>query len=657
MHIKGINPFEKHVEKGVLAIVGVVALGILAWQFLGPPNTVKVRNNEVPLDEAYVHLKDQAESVQVRIRAPEFTPSEPIPDIEMRQTFQQRLAAPVARSQQLAWAGEAGTPIFTGGTTAPGAPTRYTVRPVEPPAPAAPKAVTYLACISPAEVEAAPELAAFLPPAMPFDKAAVSVESTFSGAELQQILAADPDGNGPLSPLPQHWWSSLVQILAVELQREELQPDGTWSDLQTVPSLPGRYSLRDEIAAGIPNLTELARLSTEATQNAAAIRRTPYYSIVFGEEWVPPSEVRLDFRPPNQAEINRWTREHQDALDQAARLQAQLTEIPADDPRRAAQRRNIEDRIQQQNDRRDRARAELRKLGAPVEGDLEAAIVQETEAAEPPLLSDSAVRIWGHDVTAERGKTYRYRVVLVFPNPLYGQAAAIAEDLAPLAAEPIVRSAPSPWSDPVTVDPETYFFISSAQDQPIGGGLAGGPRAAAELYVFKWGFWRKDAITLEPGDPVAGLVRVPDFAAMRPELVAPPGRNQDPNNPDLDPAQPAANPDEPLNIIYTQVPVSRDAYLLDVAAVPAVREQGLGGTPGSQFQAFLRDGGGDIVVRNPDTERQGQAYMRVAHSAALGEQALRPKPVVRQPGPQTPDRRPSEPTAPAGKSGGGAGGG
>ena len=655
MHIKGINPFEKHVEKGVLAVVGAAALGILAWQFVGPPNTVKVKNDEVPIDQAYVKLKDQAESVQARIRAPEFTPPDDIPVIEMRKTFQQRLAGPVARTRQLAWAGEAAASIFTGGASPVGTPTRYVVKPVEPPAPAAPKAMTYLACISPAEVEAAPELAAHLPPAMPFDKAAVSVESTFNGVEFQRILASDPDGDGPLSPLPQHWWGSLVQILAVELQREELQPDGTWSNLQTVPPLPGRYSLHDEIAAGIPNLTELARLSAEATQNAAAIRRTPYYSIVFGEEWVPPSEMRLDFRPPTQAEINRWTREHQDATDQIARLQAQLTEIPADDPRRAAQRRNLEERIQQQTERLARARAELRNLGAPVEGDVQDAGIQEVVTADPPLFSDRAVRVWAHDITAERGKTYRYRVVLVFPNPLFGQAAAIAEDLAPLAADPVVRSIPSPWSEPVTVDPETYFFISSAQDQPVGGGLAGGPRAAAELYVFRWGYWRKDAITLEPGDPVAGLIRVPDFAAMRPDLVTPPGQNQDPAALPADPVQPVENPNEPLNIIYTQVPVARDAYLLDVAAVPAVRSHGLGSGGGNHFQAFIRDSDGGIVVRNPDPERQGQAYMQVARSAALGEQALRPKPIVRRPVPRPTDRPDDRPVT--GKGGGASGGG
>ena len=46
------------------------------------------------------------------------------------------------------------------------------------------------------------DLATILPAQQPFDKVGVSVEATFNGVALVDALAADPDGNGPIQPLP-----------------------------------------------------------------------------------------------------------------------------------------------------------------------------------------------------------------------------------------------------------------------------------------------------------------------------------------------------------------------------------------------------------------------------------------------------------------------
>ncbi len=66
--------------------------------------------------------------------------------------------------------------------------------------------------------------------------------------------------------------------------------------------------------------------------------------------------------------------------------------------------------------------------------------------------------MWSHDVNVERGKTYRYRVSLVLNNPIFGQNAALDKSQVELAKNPLVRTAPSEWSEPLHVDPEDVLL-------------------------------------------------------------------------------------------------------------------------------------------------------------------------------------------------------
>lgn len=624
MRLKGINPFEQHVEKGVVAAVAAVALGILAWQFVGPENTVTVKGKPVGLTEAYPLLEQEAKSLQTAIRNPE-PPLADIPKLDMLARWETLTKTPQAPKSTIAWAGEGREAIAPVDQPIAGM-SELRVAEFVPPPPAKPIAVTYLATIAPSELSDYPELAALIPNKQPpFDKAAVSVETTFDGTALRAMLAADPDGeSGPLSKIPEFWWSNGIQILDVQLQREELQPTGEWSNLTLVDPMPGRASLRKDLAS--PALTGAAvrELIETADEIAPELCRPPYYQIVFGEDWLPPSKAILGAAAVDRGRIDYLLR-IRDRLEQdIARVEEDLGKITGDDRTAEMRRRNIQARLDDLKRQLDRNAQDLRAAGYifpddPMTSQDPTAAPQETEAT--PLLADPAFQIWAHDLTAERGKTYRYRFVLALRNPLYGQRAAVHRDNQALTEKPVMLSAPSPWSDPVRVDPDLYFFITSAQDSAPGQGLNNGPRAAAEIYAFQWGYWRRGTVSLEPGDPLVGEVRFPDMAKVL-----------------ADAQQPGANPDNSDNprgstkpeIPMKRITVGQDTFLLDVAAVPAIQEGITGAaTGGMQYRAFFRDSSGRIVVRSPDTEKADPAYQRVVASALAGEEVLRPKEVRR----------------------------
>lgn len=111
------------------------------------------------------------------------------------------------------------------------------------------------------------------------------------------------------------------------------------------------------------------------------------------------------------------------------------------------------------------------------------------------------VKVWAHDLTAQPGKTYRYKVVVSVMNPLYRfprlneaqrednfHRVAIPHDETELTA--------ANWSAPLTLDPKYYFFaLSGSKDQK---------RANFEVWTVYDGQWRNGEFTEYPGNEIGG---------------------------------------------------------------------------------------------------------------------------------------------------------
>lgn len=111
-----------------------------------------------------------------------------------------------------------------------------------------------------------------------------------------------------------------------------------------------------------------------------------------------------------------------------------------------------------------------------------------------PLNLPADLTLWAHDETARPGQIYRYRVIYVMKNPLFGTAGIATQQLSDLLA---LTSPPSEWTAPVTVPAKTKFWVKA-----IRGGNNG-----VNLDVFQWvkGNWKAPkTMGMQPGDVVPG---------------------------------------------------------------------------------------------------------------------------------------------------------
>lgn len=122
-----------------------------------------------------------------------------------------------------------------------------------------------------------------------------------------------------------------------------------------------------------------------------------------------------------------------------------------------------------------------------------------TEPEEVVYRPEStAPAVWYHDTTVEPGKTYRYRMRVNLWNRYVGRIHNVADEQD--AKRTTISGEWSIPSAPVTVAPETYFFVRSANESS----------GTARVDVWRWidGFWRKASFEVAVGDVIAGKDRV-----------------------------------------------------------------------------------------------------------------------------------------------------
>ena len=727
MKLKGINSFEQHAEKIVVGVAGAAALGIVALQFLHQPNMVTVGKSAQPVKpaEAFVPVEAAAEALQGKLNA-EVTSFPEVPKL----TLVDRLAGGFAASggpkpRAIAMGNppsitiDAATQVASDTFGLPSVPPAVNVA-----------AAAFQSTISPIEQVRNTELAALLPPQQPFDKAAVSVEGTFNGLTLREALAADPDGDGPMSPIPTSWWrdpldrgNDLLQVVGVELERQTVtNADGSSGGNKTVliSGMPGRTDVlklwRESVAAA----GDVGPMLEQIWSTTDLIQRPDYYASIAGPEWIPPSEVEDVTADSSDDRMNERDL-RADQADRAKLVDLDARILRAPDAKANDRRDNRDDRpppppsrggkgltgggADRQDPREkdrdngptrqvlerqraalvanmERRRERLKSRGVEV-----AAAASETApltaAPHLGLLDNPEVKVWGHDVTAERGAVYRYRLRVVTNNPLFGRS--LQPTQARLAAENTIAAPWSDWSAPVTVLPSEYYFVTSAESRSD---ITPRPRATAELFVYYYGFYRKASVSLEPGDKLMATAKLPElkFADMdllkadpSAELAPLPGAAS-PRDPGpgggggkgLMPGGPSprggrgegapAPTGEPRTsdpILTIAAPKERammvDATFLDVAQAPTAPSE-VAGADRTRYFAVLRNSAGQLVTRLAEVERSQGFYGQFEASAKAG--LTQGVPVVLPEAERQFVPKPREPrTKPPEEGGGGGGGG
>lgn len=689
MKLKGINPFERHVEKAVLALFALFALGVLVMQLglLGGRNEIKVGTTSVAPELALTEVSKRAAAKNAGLtnaNKPDAIP-DPASLPSLKEQFTQALDAPIggARLASLGVPDVASETTWSPGSTTNPSASDGQFAAIVPPAASRPLAMVVEGTLDPAAVmNAGPELQGLLPPEQPYDKRAISVQATIDTAAIRTLLLREGDG---VSAIPAGWWQGTAEILDVELVRQELQPDGSWSAETVVAAPPGSEVAELRAKLNSESITPAIRrelLQREASARES-VRRPAYFPMIAGVPWRAPSlAAEAAAANPNQAAIDRLIGQLEGKRAEIKRvkerLEAKSPEERAPPPgqrpgggergglasasfsasgavaaggggggggrkapprqkspeqldreRKEQTKKNLEEQLRKFEEEEKKLVAELKKLGhdpdAKPAGEAPAPLFTEPTLAVSDQTA-AVVTVWSHDLTAQPGKTYRYQVRYRLGNPYYGNIDRLLEAQRELAAAPVLRSEASEWSEPATLEPDQVFYVTSASPVSFGA-LKGEAAATVEMFRFVYGYWRRATESLNLGDTLHTAFELPPGFEL------------------FEMGAPAKRVPVPAEMKRVSIP----GFLLDVAAEPGTQ---------NSARAYFADSAGSITIRRPEDDRNAAAYARLSSSSAAGERAAPRTPgavgtpgAINEPGRAVPSRPENPAESPQGQPG------
>jgi len=710
MKLKGIKPIEQHLEKAVVGAVGLGLLGVLAWQFLSPTK-IKVGRSEQSIAGSFSPAEQAARALEGQLD--DASPELPkLPEQSGLTGFEAMLTAPVGPTGRIAPLGMVASLGASAGSLPVG---EVAFAALQIPAPASQAAAGFRGTIDPREILAHPELRTknLVPAEQPFDKAAVSIQASFDGKALRTALETDPDGAGPAAAFPTDWWLGRLEIVGVEVQREERDAAGNWVNPTVIDPIPGQYASLSEWTKNVKSATDVVAQLDRVRRNGESIQRHPFYSMMVGQ-WAMPTVLLA--REAANFDPQRYETLSQDLAAKQTRLQeveSELAQLPTNDGRapspEPAPRRRDEggggggggggkgvqgpgsgpnrnpnpnpepQREETPQQKRGRLQGEQRRLTGEIDS-LRRELSQmggaplpepatesgQTPAAPPTMLENQAVQLLAHDMSAVPGNAYRYRLRVVVNNPVYGKEGILKENDAAqqeLARTSLLRGNWSDWTNTVEVDRDAYWFITSASANQTRSGLN---TAKAELYQFYYGYYRRAEVSLEPGDALVGRVKLPKLflvdettLAANPQVPQPMpeedrggGKGARPERMPQ-PGTPTPNQPEGQSGPTQGPPAKEELVFQDTSSVLLLDVRPVPGEL-NRLQTVLRGIDGRMVVRTPEGDRAVPAYERVRRSAEMGVRQSQPKPTPRQ----APVQREPEPEmTPPNRGGGGGGGG
>lgn len=544
MRRKGITIWEQRVEWIVIGAAVVAFAVFTALQFVGEPNAVTIDDQKVAPGDVDRLLAAEAERLSALL-SPDAPPAVEIDPYAkgFLEDFNDLLTASVSPGGELA----ANQPRLALGAThtAPGG-VAFVEPQIEAPTPLG--ALQTFDALAEGVVEEYESLAERFPedlrdltwvtPAALLDAAAVLAE--FRKEPVDEDMAA----------MPTSWFNDQLTILDVRIERQELV-NGGWTNLTLLEPMPGQQTFRSRLTGPVDAAARdeiLAEVSDPSVREA--VIQPAFYPTRKGN-WVRPS-LQQKQAVADETEQEREIRKGRLRLtqlrhkrDKAAkdledaggplgdprdrrdrgRTGGQGKDGPRDAPgpggmgKSAGQRRGaggeaakrLRESLTKRLAKLERQVERLEKQLAPLIG--EEALKEEEGGPDGGLDSDQWL-IWGHDITVEPGKTYRYRFTVEAYNPFFARKLNLVEEQHHLADTMTLSSQTSEWSPAIEVEPMLQFFIAKAvaQDQPNPGQLGLG-FVKADVYRFHDARWWARSFTVGAGERIGQLVSARGAAA------------------------------------------------------------------------------------------------------------------------------------------------
>jgi hypothetical protein len=536
MRRKGITIWEQRVEWIVLGVAVAAFAVFTALQFVGEPNAVTINGKTVAPGDVDRLLAAEAERLSDRL-SQDAPPGVEI-DLDAKGSlddFNELLVADVSPGGEL----PALQPRLALGTSevAPGG-VAFVEPQIEAPTPLG--ALQTFDALAEGVVEEYEALAERYPED-PRDLTWITPAAVLDAAAVLAEFRREP-ADEDIAAIPPAWFNDQLMILDVKIERQELVNDG-WTNLTLLEPIPGQQTYRARLTGPVDAAARdeiLDEMSDRAVREA--IIQPEFYPTRKGN-WLRPS-LQQQQAAPDETEQEREIR----------RLRLQLSQKRRDRDHKAQQLKDAGGPLGDPGDRRDRGRPggggregprdapgpggmgqgeggrrtgqdektqilrqnltkQLERLErqierletqlAPLIG--EEALVEEDGGPEGGLDSDQWL-IWGHDITVEPGRTYRYRFTVEAYNPFFARKLNLVEEQHPLADTMTLSSQTSEWSKSIKVEPMLRFFIAKAvaQDQD-GPGPLGLGQVRADVYRFHDARWWERRFTVGPGERIGQL--------------------------------------------------------------------------------------------------------------------------------------------------------
>jgi len=486
MKPKGVGFIELHVEKVILGFGAIVLMVVVGISFVMDPYAVSIDGRRVGPGEVGNAISRKVNTLKDKLANGDEISEIVIPLYS--RNYKLRMSRKVALAGSLRHIGKNG--LVDGVVTLPDEVIYYL--PYPPMAKHFIAQAGYGVLADTVNPDYEDELIKLIGDRRPRDFRYVSVCGEYDLDEWIDRLEP-PSDDSSLSQMPEIWWKSMLGVTAVYLQREELDAaTDQWINRQIIAPIPSQEAYLpnlDREWGTIPANAVIAQIRTQQD----VIARPPFIPLSSAIRWQGCNQVTL-LNAEGQLQLQRL-RERIDRLKERIERQEKLLENQKDDDRAESIQRRLDDLVQDLEE----AVAERNTIygiqvdSEPDQSEVSRSLAEKDNVAKPLLHQ---FQVWAHDLSVLPGKTYRYRVIVSILNPLFHRPRMESEQkqqnyhrLA-LGPDPEELRA-SPWSNPVTLDPEYYFFFTSTPQNP-----------SIEVWRIYNGVWRSAPFSEQQGDPI-----------------------------------------------------------------------------------------------------------------------------------------------------------
>ncbi|MDP7005490.1 MAG: hypothetical protein QF718_04700 [Phycisphaerales bacterium] len=512
MKTKGTSAWEQYIEYVVLA-VAIAVMAWFAWSTFGSKIESKVGRKTFTTSTVDEELIKAANDLKPKLSDNQPSPIEIVPPEPLSSRFSSMLAKSTSPNQRV---------IFPNIDMTSDIDVNQNViselRMYVQPTIAAPEDIRmhqWFGTVDQLEMDRVPELSSVVD-GPPNDTSWIQVAAKF---DVDVVLQSFKTGEGEAAPIPDQWFNNGIDIFDVVIERQTLNDD-VWTPAEVVSVLPGHLSYRAKIAdASVDSMERDSIIQNLRNGKQSQIANPDFYAL----KGITPKNIESPWIWEGFTQLEESIKEDDETSDVKKRIDRLQGKIEKQE--------KLIEKIKEQIDEAGRGggrggpiggggndgnKERLEKQLARAEGRLidylddmelleeELGSFEQGQEDVTEVVMDGDVWVWGHDLTAQTGETYRYRMTIKLANPFFGHKPSLYPEQKSLANEVTVPSVSSKWTGEIEKQKSKQWFVTGSNKQ--GGGISKDlfdlGHVSVDLFEFTDGTWNKNSVTVPVGQPL-----------------------------------------------------------------------------------------------------------------------------------------------------------